>query len=154
MHSVPPSKWCTQRLWDINLEQKTSYPYLYMWTSQRAGWHWFYYRGASMTSWMSESADEREQAGDQSLAECPSEALKDAERTLAPVMWLSRWGASWQGRVWGVKRAHSGKGNTLCTQAHVDFPTVTLYNQPTFVGVDSLMVLVMMLLEPRLHSGD
>lgn len=39
-----------------------------------------------MTSWMSESADEREVSGDQSLAECPSHALKDAERTLASVV--------------------------------------------------------------------
>ena len=39
-----------------------------------------------MTSWMRESADEREGAGDQSLAGCPSQALKDAKRTLASVM--------------------------------------------------------------------
>lgn len=39
-----------------------------------------------MTSWMSESADKRKRAGDQSLAECPSQTLKDVERTLASVM--------------------------------------------------------------------
>lgn len=41
-----------------------------------------------MMSWMSESADKRECAGDQSLAGCLSQTLKDAERTLASVMWL------------------------------------------------------------------
>lgn len=35
-----------------------------------------------MTSWMSESADERERASDQSPAVCLSLPLKDAERTL------------------------------------------------------------------------
>lgn len=50
-----------------------------------------------MTSWMSESADERERAGDQSLAGCPSQALKDAERTLASVMRLPGYGRAKHG---------------------------------------------------------
>lgn len=60
-----------------------------------------------MTSWMSESADKRERAGDQSLAGCPSQALKDAERTLAFVMWLPGWEDLWQGQVCGGLNVHS-----------------------------------------------
>lgn len=62
-----------------------------------------------MTSWMSESADKRERASDQSLAGCPSRALKDAERTLASVMWLPGRGDLWRGQVWGgVKHIQLG----------------------------------------------
>lgn len=106
-----PRKWCTQRRWEINLEQKASGSFSTLISPcelQGAEWHWFYYRRAPMTSWMSESADERERASDHSLAGCPSRALKDAERTLASVMWSPGWGDLGQGQVWGVKHTQLG----------------------------------------------
>lgn len=143
-HRMSPRKWCTQRCWGVNLEQKKHQqqifrPYLSMWTSQGAGWHWFYYRGALMTSWMSKSADVRERVSDQSLAACPSQALKDAERTMASVMWLPEWGDLWQGQVWEVKHTHThtqaqhaGKrGKPSCTQADMYYTHSHAYSAYT-----------------------
>lgn len=60
-----------------------------------------------MTSWMSESADERERASDQSLAACLSLPLKDAERTLASCLVVaSLRGNLWQGPACRVKYIH------------------------------------------------
>lgn len=135
-----------------------------MWTSRTAGWHWFYYHGALMTSWMSESADEREWASDQSLAACPSQALKDAERTLASVMWLPGWGNLWRGQVWGVKHTQlghniQGKGKPSCVKhlAHKHPRTYTCCSHCAFSAhlSDSLMVMMVMLTvmlgEPQLQ---
>lgn len=50
-----------------------------------------------MTSRMSKSADGRERACDGSLAACPLQALKDAGRTAASVMWSPAWADLCQG---------------------------------------------------------
>lgn len=115
-----------------------------------------------MTSWMSESADETERAGDQSLAARPSRALKDAERTLASVMWSPGWGNLWQGQVWGVKHTHAAgaqRGRPSCVKhlAHKHPHTCTRWSHCAFSGdlSDSLMVMVLMLTmmlgEPQLQ---
>lgn len=126
-----------------------------------------------MTSWMRESADERERASDQSLAGCPSHTRSRMLRGRWPLSCdcldeetygRAKYGGlnthSWATTLKERENPHAISHIHTQTRVykHPHTCTYTACIQHTFVWIDSLMLMVMMMtlmpVEPQMHSGD